>query len=153
MISSNRKLTERVVGPTWEVRYCLRGPADRNSKLGVISQNPVDWDGSADSQPWTWLYRLSHEYWYLSSTWFQHKWSIWPTNFFFFLKKKHFHDVFRGMSQKEAKTFGVFYGALCWSRSVVHLTIWWWDYEVHRYINQLWCIVEISNFKKILKYD
>ena len=42
-------LTARQVGPTWEVRFCLRGPPDRNSLLGVICQNPTG--GSVHIQP------------------------------------------------------------------------------------------------------
>lgn len=42
-------LTARVVGPTCEVRFCLRGPPDRNSLLGVICQNPTG--GSNDIHP------------------------------------------------------------------------------------------------------
>lgn len=59
-------LTERVMGPAWEVRSCLTGPATRNSSLGVIIQNPTG--GSLQIQPWTWLSLSSIEYWYLSST-------------------------------------------------------------------------------------
>ena len=59
-------LTERVMGPAWEVRSCLWGPAVRNSSLGVIIQNPTD--GSLLIHPWTLLSLSSREYWYLSST-------------------------------------------------------------------------------------
>ena len=59
-------LTARVVGPTCEVRFCLRGPPDRNSLLGVICQNPTP--EPMEIHPCTWLFSLLHEYWYLSST-------------------------------------------------------------------------------------
>jgi len=65
-IFRNRKLTERTVGPTWDVRSCFRGPPARNSSLGVIIQNPTG--GFSDIQPCTLLSLFSHEYWYLSST-------------------------------------------------------------------------------------
>lgn len=39
-----KKLTDSEVGPAWEARYCFKGPADLNSLLGVIIQNPVDFD-------------------------------------------------------------------------------------------------------------
>lgn len=66
--------TERVMGPTWEVRSCLMGPALRNSLLGVIIQKPTDGalEESTLIHPWTLLSLFSHEYWYLSSTWAQH---------------------------------------------------------------------------------
>ena len=35
------ELTERAVGPTWEVSSCFMGPPVRNSWLGVITQNPT----------------------------------------------------------------------------------------------------------------
>lgn len=45
------QLTERDVGPTCDVRYCLVGPADRNSLLGMICQSPVG--GSLHIHPCT----------------------------------------------------------------------------------------------------
>lgn len=63
-------LTARLVGPTWEVRHCLRGPPDRNSSPGVICQNPTG--GSLDTHPWTRLSLFSIAYWYLSSTYTYH---------------------------------------------------------------------------------
>lgn len=60
------ELTASIVGPTWEVKFCLTGPPVRNSSLGVICQKPIG--GSNDIHPWTLLYWFSHEYWYLSST-------------------------------------------------------------------------------------
>lgn len=37
----NEKLTARLIGPTWEVRFCLSRPPDRNSLLGKITHNPM----------------------------------------------------------------------------------------------------------------
>lgn len=67
--------TERVMGPTWEVRSCLMGPALRNSLLGVIIQKPTGGASAASTliHPWTVLTLFSQEYWYLSSTWAQHR--------------------------------------------------------------------------------
>lgn len=65
-LTKKKILTARVVGPTCEVRFCLRGPPDRNSLLGVICQNPTP--GLMEIHPCTWLFSLLHEYWYLSST-------------------------------------------------------------------------------------
>ena len=59
-------LTPRLVGPTWEVRNCLRGPPVLNSLLGVICQKPTS--GSTEIHPWTPMSLLSQEYSYLSST-------------------------------------------------------------------------------------
>lgn len=60
------KLTARQVGPTCEVRFCLTGPPDLNSSLGVICQNPTG--GAIEIHPWTLRLLFSQEYWYLSST-------------------------------------------------------------------------------------
>lgn len=60
------ELTASIVGPTWEVKFCFRGPPVLNSSLGVICQKPIG--GSNDIHPWTLLYWSSQEYWYLSST-------------------------------------------------------------------------------------
>lgn len=64
--NGHEKLTARVVGFTWEVKSCLKGPPVRNSLLGVICQNPTG--GSKLIHPWTRLSLSSQEYWYLSST-------------------------------------------------------------------------------------
>jgi hypothetical protein len=63
-------LTERLMGPTWEVRFCLTRPPDRNSLLGMITQNPVAVFVSdfVLIHPWTLRFMFSLEYWYLSST-------------------------------------------------------------------------------------
>ena len=62
----NFALTARLVGPTWEPRNCLRGPADLNSLLGVICQKPTE--SFVLIHPWTLMSLLSIEYSYLSST-------------------------------------------------------------------------------------
>lgn len=62
----NMELTERHVGPTWDVRFCFKGPPLRNSSLGVITQKPTM--GLVQIQPCSLRSRLSLEYWYLSST-------------------------------------------------------------------------------------
>jgi len=65
-----RKHTARLMGPTWEVRFCLTRPPDRNSLLGMITQKPVAGfvSDSALIHPWTLRSMFSLEYWYLSST-------------------------------------------------------------------------------------
>lgn len=65
-LGGNASLTDRHVGPTWDVKFCFRGPPLRNSSLAVMTQNPTM--GLELIQPCTRLSRLSVAYSYLSST-------------------------------------------------------------------------------------
>lgn len=66
IIKNKKEITAREVGPTCDAKYCLSGPAERDSILGVICQNPTG--GSAHIHPCTLISWLLHEYRYLSST-------------------------------------------------------------------------------------